>query len=363
MAVASAIGVTEVEPSSVAEEVAHLLWEQRHWQKRTLDECRRLWAWRYTSLSDRQARVWVARDPASGRLVGHIAIYPRKWRIGKTVIHGIIPGDLHVHKDWRRHGLGLWLIAIPRKLVVEGEFELVVVTSNHLSHAIGVRLGQRDLGALQEAVDLRSARSALSRRFRGGGRLGLLLDPLLRLRRWLLRPVVRGVADEYEVIRFDPGNTLVLDRSHWTYDPDRLVSFDAEEFIERRFLHDPFQPRTLYQIRSRRAGCLEGYVIVETCERRASVSACAVNAGRLSEALAIALVGERLPREVEAYVVATQPGSVVASELRSLGFLDRGSAAPDLAVHVTAHWLDSHPCATQLGQAKNWSVYGGWTDA
>lgn len=360
----SSIEIVQVDPRSVRDRVVDLLWEQRHWPAESREEYLRLWDWRYSALSEGEPLSWVARAP-DGEIVGHQAVFPRRFRLGERELRCALPGDALVHPAWRSSGIGARLVLMPRQLLREHDFDLVLVVGNSLVHRLCVRLGYQDLGTYQRYADLRRTGPWLRRRFgRAVASLGPAADLLWAARRRLRQQRGRRRAGGLVVERLDAEAVMRLDTGHWRHAPDRVVAAESAEYVVRRFLDDPFTRREMFGLFDSSSGRLEGHVIVEFHDASASVCDCRVNDSRVDAATAIGIVGDQLPATTETYAVPTRPGSALAAELETNGFVARSSASPEEGqLYLTAFWSPKHPAAAELGHVERWNLYTGAADA
>lgn len=360
------VTVELVEPDEVREQVVELMWEHRHWPGETREDYRRLWEWRYRALGDGPPGVRVART-TDGRVVGHTAVFPRTFRFGDRRLRGAVPGDILVHRDWRRHGIGVQLMLLPKQMVRRGDLDVVIVVGTYRAHEILVRLGFEELGGFHRHVRVLDSRPLLEGRLPRpalAAAAAPVVDGALGLAGWLPRRRVRSRAAGLEVVALDPDAVAGMDRSHWSFPADRLVGEDSPSYLVRRFLQDPHTRRELLALRDGATGDVEGHVVVEHDGGTATVCDCRVNADRLDEAAAISLAGERLSGRAAVYQVPALPGSDLAGRLRSLGFLHRSPVRPPgERVHVSAYWDPDLPFADALRGPEAWSLYTGAADA
>lgn len=352
--------ISEVKAASVRDEVVDLLWQHRHWPGSTREDYVRLWEWRYSSLAEGEPRVWAAREPGGG-LMGHVAMFPRRFRVGATEIRCMVPGDVLVHADWRKSGVGGRLLFLPKSLVTAGRFDMVLVMGNALSHRVCLRLGYHDLGTHHLYVDVRRTGPWLKRRFAPAAALAPGLDALGAGRRRLRQRGARRAGRGLRVETLNGDRVRRLRRTHWAYAEDRLVAAEGEAYLAGRFLDDPLTRREMFALIGESDGTLEGLVTVEYRGSSAVVCDCRVNADRLDEASAIALVGDHLPDTVSMYSVPALPGSLLARALRAAGFLHR--TPPERGIQASAFWRPDHPAAAELRRLERWSLYTGAADA
>jgi len=357
--------IRQVEPRAVREEVVDLLWAHRHWPGATRDEYLALWDWRYGALADGEPLVWVARAPEDGALTGHVAVFPRRFRLGGVELRGAVPGDLLVHREHRRSLLGIRLLSLPQLLARRGAFDLVITFPTKLSYRLSLQLGYRDLGSWRTYADLRRAEPVLRGRIgRGAAAVGPIVDALWAARRWHYGRALRAAARRFRVEPVGAGRVGTLDRSHWCCRPDRLVAVGSATYLERRFLLDPFNRRELFGVWERRTSRFQAHVIVEYRQGVAAVCDCEVNAAVLDEVTAIALATTCLPPEVAVYGVPALPGSLLERELRGAGFfpLPSDESAPE-RTHASALWMSTHACAGDLARVECWNLFAGAGDA
>lgn len=355
--------IAQVEPEDVRDQVIDLLWDHRHWPGSSRDDYVRLWEWRYGGLSESVPLTWVARA-GDGRLVAHLAVFPRRYRVEDAELRCALPGDVLVHRDWRASGIGTRMILLPRQLVREGRFDIALVVGNVLVHKLCTRLGYRDLTTFASYVDLRRSGPGLERRFGRAARVaGPVIDLAWKLRRRLRQRAGRRRAAGLTVERLDASRLPRLDRGHWRHPPGRLVGAEDEAYLARRFLQDPYARREIFGLLDAATRRLEAHVAVEYGAGRGVVCDCRVNAARLDEVTAIALVGDHLPAAICTYAVAARPGSLLAGELEAAGFVPRPLEPPDRRLHLTAFWNRAHSLAAPLERTAAWNLYLGAADA
>ena len=353
--------IRQVEPLAVREAVVDLLWTHRHWPGTTREEYLALWDWRYGALADGEPLVWVARTPEDGGLIGHVAVFPRRFRLGDLELCGAVPGDLIIHRDHRRSLLGIRLLSLPQFLARRGVFDLVLTFPTDVSYRLSLHLGYRAVGSWRSYVDVRRAAPYLRARVGPvAALLGPLVDGLWGIHRWRHQRTVAAAARRFRVEPVDVARVPELDRSHWHYPPDRLVAVASNTYLERRFLRDPLNRRELFAVCDRRTGRLEGHVVIEYRQEVAAVCDCQVNAAALDEVTAIALAAPCLPPEAAFYVVPVLPNSVLGEELRRAGFVSHSS---DPWIHASALWTPAHPRAGELARVDRWNLFAGAADA
>ncbi|MGH8570859.1 MAG: GNAT family N-acetyltransferase, partial [Gammaproteobacteria bacterium] len=299
----------------------------------------------------------------TGRFVGHIAGFSRRFRMNGTDLRGLVLGDLLVHRDWRRGGLGRRLITTPVSLVQGRRFDFVLAFSFPRAfpraHPLFLKLGFRDLGPFREYVDLRHSAATLRRHLAPAALLSPPVDALLALRRWLYhrRRGLAKVSRRWRVERAKTDEIATAGLHHWRGPPDRIASNDSYDFIIRRYFTDPGVSHALFAIRHGATGRLDGYAIVGLEDRRPTVFDCRTNAEFLDVPTAVTLVGARLPPHNYSYVVATTDGWL-GRELSTCGFIKRPTSS-DAPFFLLAYWELTHPLAAKFAVRDNWTLFLG----
>jgi hypothetical protein len=139
------------------------------------------------------------------------------------------------------------------------------------------------------------------------------------------------------------------------------VAAEDSDYLVGRFLHAPLAHRLILGLFGPDER-VEGHVVVEPDGDRALVCDCRVNAERLDEATAIALVADHLAEWFDLVAVPTPPASDLAAELRAIGFLHRPPDEADERLHLSAWWDARHPAANALRRLESWSLYTGAAD-
>lgn len=341
----------------VREAVVSFFWQQQHWPGKSIDDYYEMWDWRYTSLSDGAPYVYVARDTRTRAVVGHVAVYSRRFQIEGSAVTVGVPGNLVVHPDYRERVVGPRLVCYPRALVREGVLDMAIAFANAPAHALFSRLGFQDLGFMHSYVDIHRSASYLRRRMPVATPGGMLFDLAFDARRRMKQRAMPGGNGRFTVRGLSAGEFAAHSRAHWQVARDRFVTDGTPEFVAKRFLACPFAPRRMYGLFDRATARLQGFVILQG-EPRAKVWDCQVNHAVLSEPVAISTVARAL--QLETVAVPTMPQTQLAHELRRAGFLHREPIDHiEQVTRLSAFWLPTHSLANQLGNIRRWNLWFG----
>jgi len=352
-----AIEFRRVAPLDVRDGVVDLFWRLRSWPWPDKNDCYRYWDWRYTSLSDDTPVVWVATD--GGKVVGHIALYRRHFRIGEMDVNGGVPGNFLVDPDYRSTPIGPRLASAPRAMLRSGEVDAIFGYGNKAAHAMFVRLGFRDLGAMELFADVRRWGPALARRIPGGAVLAPFASAVHTIRR-----AARGARPPRDIAGLEArflsaDETAGIDRTHWSRSPDALVASDTSRYLADRYLRNPFRQRQVIGLIDQGTGLAEAYVVVEG-DRRVKVIDCQVNEERMSEPEAVGMAIRAIP-DAETVLVPLLPQTDLAAAFLAAGYMRR--ATNDFVEGNTwwcAQWSPSSPAAQCLERVNRWKLWFGW---
>jgi hypothetical protein len=351
----------EVNPFEERDRIVEFFWDQRYWPGDTIEEYYAMWDWRYTSLSDGDPVVFVARVRESGKIVGHIAAYPRRFRVGDHEVRGAVLGNLVLDLEYRAMMVGPRLLAYPATLVKRDLFDLVVAFANDSAHAGFVRAGFQDLGFMHLFIDPRRTTPLLRRRLPWLGPLaaipGKLIDSAFAARRALHSKTSKSARGRFKIVCLSPEQFESYSTDHWVNTDGYVASDDGSEFVVRRFLKCPYFPRRLFGVIDAN-GLLQGYVIAEG-DIRLKVWDCQVNQRELSGAAAIRLVADSLD-DLELLIVPTLPGSDLAAELRGDGLIERPPFDfIERTTPLAAYWSRESPLANTLADPTRWRLWFG----
>ena len=344
-----------VDPHAVREEVIDLFWRHRQWPGKTREDYGAIWDWRYSALSEGPAVAYIARVKETGEVVGHVGAYTRKFRYGSSDIRICVPGNLFVDPDWQQNIVGVRMVMFLRSLVQTREFDAVIGFGNKAANAMLERLRFAQLGAMHTYVEVRDSGPVLRRRNRALGAFAPLVNAGFAARR--MRSLKRSRAARLDVRRIDCNQFLKLDRSHWAPAP-RLVAWESNSFVVKRYLKEPDTVRHLYGLFDGGTERLQGFVVTEPTAR-IKVWDCQTNPAALDVSGAIAAVAAQV-RGAETVLVPTLPQSLLATELVRGGYLDRESVdSNESTTYLSAYWLPDSPYAPVFSDSAQWNIWLG----
>lgn len=351
----------EVDPFEERDRIVEFFWEQQYWPGDSIEEYFAMWDWRYTSLSDGDPIVFVARVRESGKIVGHIAAYPRRFRIGDHEIRAAVLGNLVLDPEYRVLMVGPRMLAFPATLVKRKQFDLVIAFANDTAHAGFLRVGFRDLGFMHSFVDPRRSSPFFRRRFSFFPALatlpGKLIDTAFALRRAYYGKASRRLRQGFRIAELSAGEFERYTTAHWDANDDSVASADRASYVVRRYLTCPYLSRRLFGVFDTQDR-LQGYLVTEG-DNRLKIWDCQVNYAALSATAAIRLLGDSLP-DLEIIIVPTLPESELAAELRSEGFIERPPFDYiERTTPIAAYWARDCQHAVRLADPRSWRLWFG----
>jgi hypothetical protein len=352
-----AIEFHRVAPLEVRDAVVDLFWRLGSWPWPDKADCYRYWDWRYTSLSEVTPVVWVATD--GGKIVGHMALYPRRFKLGDAKLRVGVPGNFLVDPEYRNSPIGPRLAASTRTPLRTGELDAIFGYGNKLAHSMLVRLGFREIGAMELYADVQRWGSALNRRVPGAAVFAGIASAAQSLRKVVRRAHPPRDVRDIEAVFLSPEETANIDRSAWRTNPEALVADYSSQYLADRYLRSPFRPRKLIALVDQGSRAVEGYVVVEG-DRRVKVVDCQVNEERMGEPEAVAMAVKAIPT-AETLVVPLLPQSDLAAAFLAAGFVHR--RINDFVEGNTwwsAQWSASSPAANALEKVNRWKLWFGW---
>lgn len=249
-----------IRPAEVDREAAGLLSLLQRELSPSVDESRLNWL--YRACPHGEAKVWVAAEEDSGRLVGTAAVFPRKIKVGSAEESGFVFGDFCVSAEHRSLGLAVRLQRRCLEEVKRAGFVAGYDLPSNSMLAVYRRLGQEPSNKLVRMVKLLRTGSWITTKVKSRTFAKVLspaADTLLRVRRGSLR-MRSGVTVEVHNQRFGEEYTELA--RHIGAGLGACIERSAE-YLNWRYLDHPGHK---YQaLAARRAGRLEGYLIFR-CE-------------------------------------------------------------------------------------------------
>ncbi len=352
------LAIRRVNPTDVRDAVVEMFWRLRRWPQSTKEDYYRYWDWRYSSLADGDQTAWIAMD--GDRLIGHIALHHRRFRLHGESVRGAIPGNFIVDPEFRHPLVGVKLAGATKALALSGELDVVLGYGNPVAHALFTSLGFREIGHMQMFIDVRRWDRVLGNRFPGGSLLGPIARAADAARKAIARRGRAPRAVGLMARELSPDEVLAMDRSHWAQPPRGLVSDDSARFVLHRYLMSPFRASRCFGIFDETTGRLEGYVITEGAQR-VKVWDCQINVDRLAEPDAVDLSISCI-EECETALIPLLPRSSMAQRFTHAGSLKRAlGGETESTTAWSALWRPDHPMAHELSAVDDWKVWFGWS--
>ena len=354
---ADAVELLVARPEAIREAAVAFWFARKQWPDWPIEKYYTVWDWRYGSLSDGPAAIYVARKKDSGRLIGHIVIYRRHFRLNGDKISVGVPGNLALHPDFQGGVAGASLASYPSRQLRAGAYDVLLAFANKVAHDIFLRLGAQDLGATANYTTLQRSGFWLRHRAPALAPLSFILDAGIGMRQaWLRRR--HRTATKLEVVRLTGGEFQRLDRSHWVAPRDRVVSDDSADFVVRRHLECPYAERELFGLIDAKSSRCEGYVVIQGTGR-VELWDVQVNGAAMDIPTAV-LSASRAFRRAHTIVTSAIPGTLLAEELVAAGFVgprDDGSSHYPRLIDATIR--PRHPLTDQLKEFTRWNLWTG----
>jgi len=281
--------------------------------------------WLYRLGPHGEAKVWVAVEESTGRLVGAASVFPRKLYLNGELVNGFVLGDFCVAKEHRSMGLALRLQRKCLEYVQDGRFAAGYDLPSKSMLAIYQRIGMKAEGSMVRMVKLLRADEKIAARVSFGPAAKVMsgaVNSVLALGKFALR--LRTSAElklqqgkcqkEFTELANSIGNRLgtCVDRS--------------AEYLNWRFLS---HPQHKYEILTARYhGKLAGYLVFFQEGKKAAVADWFCQEPRkLRKDLIRGLVKLLNARGCESVHAAVLADHAYYSDLLSLGFRPRESSS------------------------------------
>lgn len=280
--------------------------------------------WLYRKCPQGEAKVWVALETESGRLIGAAAVFPRKIHSADSAGTGFVLGDFCVSVDQRSLGLAIQLQKKCLENVQSGAFSTGYDLPSRNMLAVYRRLGVREGGLFNRMVKLLRSDEKVAQKVKakrvakilsGAANAALTITSgSLKLRSGASVELQRGrCGEEFSELARDVGNKLgtCVERS--------------AEYLNWRYLDHPQQKFEI--LAARHGGRLVGYVILaHEGSSTTMMDLFSAEAAEIRKDLvrtAVALSKSRGSESVQASILTSHP---YHGELKTLGFRSRESS-------------------------------------
>ena len=304
------------------------------------------------------AGCWVAREEATGAVVGAVAVFPRRLLVGGEAHMAGLGGDLGVDSRHRRKGLAMEL----RKRMIayrrEAPLSFLYGTPNDRSARITVKAGYRIVGRTLRMVKVLRSKEYIRRVVRWGSlayALGVPVDMALRA---MSRESGHRLDPKYTIEmpeEFDERFDALWQRVSHEFP---MIGERTAEFLRWRFTACPHKQFSTMALVEKESGAILGYVVYRRHADELHISdVLAINLdGALHDLLAqFMLLARRLRvAKVSLFYFGTDK---VRDKFRQFGFALREHHRP-LIVFVD----DDSPLADLVRSEQNWYLFEGDND-
>jgi GNAT superfamily N-acetyltransferase len=298
--------------------------------------------WAYLRNPLGRARAWLAIDQATGEAVGCGAVHPRRATVAGTRVEGWTTGDLSVHHEYRRHGLGLRLRQAAKAEIDAGASAFLYTHPNASAVSVHVRVGNAPLGRMVRRVKLlRSpvgpgplrAASALPLRLLG-------LDGMVRIDGEIDHVTSGPLGPEFEELhtRVAPALGVAVERSG--------------TYLAWRFLECPTESCAMLTLRRR--GRLAGFLVYADKGDYVAVKDWLVQRPQDFDMLVVALVRHARAGAAAWVSVTALDTHPHLPRLRRLGFLPKAESIAAMAYAPAAS-----PWREVLLDGRRWYMTAG----
>lgn len=286
---------------------------------------RRRMDWLYRLCPHGEAKVWVAEEEDSGRLVGAAAVFPRRINLAGSTGNGFVLGDFCVSADHRSLGLAIRLQRKCLESVQDGTFAAGYDLPGKSMMAVYSRLGSPPGGEMVRMVKLLRADGKIAGKVKSkilARALSNAANAVLAFQRGSSPQRKSGASFELQQGRCGEEYT---DLAHSVGARLGVCVDRSAEYLNWRYFDHPHQKYEI--LAARRQGRLVGYVTFQ----QEGIKACIVDwfgrePGDLHRDLLrgmMTLVKSRGCESIQGHVLASHP---YRSDLQSLGFRPRESS-------------------------------------
>ena len=353
------VEIKRIDPLEMRTAIVNFFWKLRMWPYPTIDHYFRFWDWRHRCLSEGDPVAWVALNGTE--IVGHITLLFRTLTCNGRRVRAGVTANFRVEADSPRAPLSAALASAPRRLVRDGEIDIMLGFSNPAAHRMAVALGSREVGPMSTLADVVQWTPILRRRLWALGALAPLLSTVMRARRFLGGARSPGHLDAFAARTVGAEELATLDHSHWEPSPGLTWNGSLTAFANR---HCPseFRASQVRAIIDRQTSRLEGLVALEGANDL-QIRDCAFNARALSAPQAVALAARSEP-QIESVRVPLLPRTQLAAAFAGAGYLRLPAQLSTVVFSDTlwsAYWLKNHPLAAAFAHTREWNLWYGWS--
>jgi hypothetical protein len=120
--------------------------------------------WKFEENPLGRALCWVALEPVHDRVIGHLALFPRRLLVAGIPHRAAVVGDFVVEANHRTFWPAFLLQTAAKSACASGQFSFLYTFPNHLSRPVLLRAGYRSLGNFRTGVRLLQTRAVFRNR-------------------------------------------------------------------------------------------------------------------------------------------------------------------------------------------------------
>ena len=310
--------------------------------------------WLYLANPAGRARVWLAEEGATGRVVGVAVGYPRRMRANGVEVEALNLGDFAMDAQYRSLGPALELLQTSLEPVRRGDFAFAYDHPTEGMLALYRRMSATQIGRMQRWVRPLTLRPFLDRRWGHGtasAALGSAAGLVLRMRDALIR-APRGIDVDLLEGDFTPEFDDLDGRTRGAV---LVEGVRSAAYLNWRYRKNVMWRHEVFC--ARRSGTLLGYAVarLDAAESVTLAEMAPIQDSKVHKALLVAALA--LARERGAAVLVTHglTDSPVTRVFRDLGFIPRPTAASSVCCLLSS----SGALGELLGRGASWWMIEG----
>ena len=230
------------------------------------------YAWFYEENLYGPASCWIARDSATGNILGTTAIFPKKILVDGQPAIGAIAGDLGVNKKYRNLGIAKMLQRASVEYFISSDLDFLYGTPNIVSEQVCKNAGFEIIGRTVRMVKIIRSHDYIKR---------VVKIPFLS--KILARPVdefLKFFSEERRMPRPDKFSAELLedfdDRFDLLWqkmsDRHRMIGERTRQFLHFRFTQCPFKDFEIFALSEQPSGNMLGYIISRLDQKNLHIS-------------------------------------------------------------------------------------------